>query len=264
MTGRVYPVKTGVFVLPKRGSSKLECEDSVGVDRRRLRFCVSDGATEGFDSRRWANMLTKDWLRGPRPITSGEQFADWLPAMGDQFDSYWREKRLPWYAEEKRRTGAFATFAGVSFSLAGGELAWSAAVLGDTCLFRRMNGAVVEVIGDLPTTGISNRPTLIPSKRLLQPGALERFSFRQGVASSGEVFLLLTDAIAAWYAGALESDRARADHFEALLAASGQRELTDLVCAERERGALRNDDVAGVRLEVSVPSAVSPTSEPRA
>jgi len=250
MTARDLPLQVGLFLTPKHGLSAAECEDSIGIDRRRMRFAVADGATEGFDSRRWARLLTRNWMRGACPVIAPEQFATWLPPLGQRLDSYWADKQLPWYAEEKSRAGAFAAFAGVAFSATESGLAWNAAVIGDTCIFRIADGRPAEVLGDLPGASSNGRPTLLPSKPALQLDALARMSSGSGLASPGEVFLILTDAIAAWYVRVLEVDQELADRFSLLLAGSRRSELSDLVGAERERGLLRNDDVAAVRVEV--------------
>ncbi len=98
---RAAPLKVSALVVPKNGSSVRECEDSVGVGRSRMRFCVADGATEAFDSRHWARLLTKCWSLGADAVLSPQQFGEWLPLVGDRFDARWEGKRLPWYSEEK-------------------------------------------------------------------------------------------------------------------------------------------------------------------
>jgi hypothetical protein len=250
MTEGTSPLQVSVFIAPKSGSSVLECEDSVGLMRHRMRFCVADGATEAFDSRYWARLLTKCWSLSPVAFMSQQPFGEWLRAIGDRFDSRWEGKRLPWYSEEKSFAGAFAAFAGLVFESDGGNLRWAAAVLGDSCLFRLTgDGALNGTIPDMSAVGVYRRPTLIPSKHSLQADAVSRILFATGDVSEGDIFLLLTDAIAAWYARALEEDKALARRFDTMLAGSCHAELQDLIHRERERGALHNDDVAVIRIE---------------
>ena len=150
---RAAPLKVSALVVPKNGSSVRECEDSVGVGRSRMRFCVADGATEAFDSRYWARLLTKCWSLGADAVLSPQQFSEWLPLVGERFDARWEGKRLPWYSEEKSRGGAFAAFAGLAFESDGPNLRWAAAALGDSCLFRltaggALSGTIPDVTGD--------------------------------------------------------------------------------------------------------------------
>ena len=125
MTQATAPLKVSALVVPKNGSTVRECEDSVGVGRSRMRFCVADGATEAFDSRYWARLLTKCWSLGADAVLSPRQFGEWLPIVGDRFDSRWEGKHLPWYSEEKSRGGAFAAFAALAFESDGPTLRWT-------------------------------------------------------------------------------------------------------------------------------------------
>ncbi len=246
------PLKVSALVVPKNGSTVRECEDSVGVERSRMRFCVADGATEAFDSRHWARLLTKCWSLGANAVISPQQFGEWLPLIGDRFQARWEGKRLPWYSEEKKRVGAFAAFVGLTFECDGPNLRWAAAALGDSCLFRMAaGGALSGTIPDVSAIGSHGRPMLIPSKRDLQADALGHLVSGSGEASKGDVFLLLTDAIAAWYARMLEGDPGLARLFDAMVGASCHAEVKNLIHRERERGTLQNDDIAAVRVQLA-------------
>jgi hypothetical protein len=250
MTQATAPLKVSALVVPKSGSAVRECEDSVGVGRSRMRFCVADGATEAFDSRRWARLLTKYWSRGADAVLSPQQFSEWLPAIGDRLHARWEGKRLPWYSEEKSRGGAFAAFAGLAFEFDGPNLHWTASALGDSCLFRvTADGDLRGTIPDVTGIGSHRRPMLVPSKRALQAHALSHLVSGSGEASKGDVFLLLTDAIAAWYARMLEDDPDLARLFDAMISGSCHAEVEALIQRERARGTLQNDDVAAVRVQ---------------
>jgi hypothetical protein len=243
-------LKVSALVIPKRGSSVSECEDSVGVVRRRMRFCVADGATEAFDSRYWARLLTKSWSGQPTAVILQQQFVDWLPAVGDRFHSRWEGKSLPWYSEEKCIAGAFAAFTGLTFEYDGLSLRWAAAALGDSYLFRLSGeGALIDTLPDVAKLGSGFRPTLVPSRRSLQADALSHMLFASGDSSKGDVFFLLTDSIAAWYARMLDREPPLARHFDAMLRDSRQEEMESLIRCERERGTLQNDDIAAIRIQ---------------
>jgi hypothetical protein len=251
MTQAAPPLKVSALVVPKNGSTVRECEDAVGVGRACMRFCVADGATEAFDSRYWARLLAKCWSRGTNPVLSQRQFQEWLPALGDRFHSRWEGKRLPWYSEEKSRGGAFAAFVGVAFKSDGPILRWEAAALGDSCLFQFDAGGVLRAtIPDVTGIGLHCRPMLIPSRRALQTGALSHLVSGSGEVSKGDVFLLLTDAIAIWYARVLDCDPHLARSFDGMVDGSCQSEAEELIHRERRRGMLQNDDVAAVRVQL--------------
>src|SRR5882724_6163058 len=136
-----YTLEVQQLLLPKSGSDWRECEDSIGVRRNARRFCIADGATEAFDSRRWARLLTKYWVLSHRPVLTKEQLTPMLAALGQKFRSHWSKKVLPWYAEEKARGGAFATFLGLSFLDATEMgLSWQAIAIGDSCVIHLRDG----------------------------------------------------------------------------------------------------------------------------
>ncbi len=125
----------GRFLLPKDGCTPNECEDAIGISISRNRFCIADGATEGFDSRYWARLLVRGWVSAARPAVTREQFDSLLCSLGVRFGKKWEKKILPWYAEEKAQSGAFAAFVGINFILSGGEVHWQAKTLGSCVLF---------------------------------------------------------------------------------------------------------------------------------
>src|SRR2546430_15397163 len=88
------------ILLPKSGLRPSECEDAIGIRRDLGRFCIADGATEGFDSRRWARLLTKHWVASTRILTR-EELRSWLKSLSERFERHWAKRSLPWYTEEK-------------------------------------------------------------------------------------------------------------------------------------------------------------------
>ena len=71
-----------------------------------------------------------------------------------------------------------------------------------------------------------------------------------GSVTPGDVFWLMSDAIACWYLGTwVRRTTARGELHEAMLA-SDDRPLSRLVSRERRAGRLRDDDVAVLRIEV--------------
>src|ERR1043165_473869 len=107
------------FVLPKEGSADEECEDAVAQSADSSRFAVADGATEAFDARRWAARLADEWVGAKSAPLTVEEFRPWLAEQGEWLRAYWEGRRLPWYAEEKRRAGSFAAFVGLRLEARG-------------------------------------------------------------------------------------------------------------------------------------------------
>ena len=96
-------------------------------------------------------------------------------------------------------------------------------------------------ISDLSQFG--SHPMLAPSNHVRLDAAMDQVLIKDGQARVGDVFLLLTDAIAAWYLQALNTSPQLAQEFDASLASTNDHGLETLICRCRDSGSLRNDDV---------------------
>lgn len=224
---------TSVFHAPKQGANAAENEDAWAVAAPRLgvlRAAVADGATESAFAGAWARHLVEAFTLphsdAPWPVDVAALRGKW----GDRHRQAGAE--LPWYAEAKAREGAFAAFLGVEWRADG---TWRAAAVGDCCLFH----AHAHGWAAWPFTGpddFHNRPHLLSSHA--GPHSDAPFQVTAGTWSPGDTFIVATDAAAAWLLGRVLPDAlawapdvlgARAD-------------------AAREEGAMRNDDVAIIRI----------------
>ncbi|MEJ7708934.1 MAG: hypothetical protein WKF84_03550 [Pyrinomonadaceae bacterium] len=83
-----------------------------------------------------AQLLASAWTRDEEVMTlTTEGFRRCVAARGDEFHEAWKNRALPWYAEEKSRAGSFAAFVGLQFLNIAGSLRWKSIALGDSCLF---------------------------------------------------------------------------------------------------------------------------------
>jgi hypothetical protein len=243
-------VETRHFVLPKEGSTAEECEDALAFDAGALRFAVADGATEAFDARRWAGRLAEQWVAREAAPVRAEEFGRWVGEQAVWLHASWEGRKLPWYAEEKRRAGSFAAFVGLRLEAGKGRPRWRAAALGDSCLVQRRGG---EVLASVPLAGpeeFGSTPPLVPSRESLRAAALSRLVEAEGRAEPGDTFLLATDALSAWYLDALARRPRDAEEFDSLLAASENESLAALVRRERAALRMRDDDVAALRIRL--------------
>jgi hypothetical protein len=246
-----WRVQTRHFVLPKEGSTAEECEDAVAFDAGSLRFAVADGATEAFDARRWAARLAAEWVGAVRaPLNAGE-FGPWLKEQGEWLHASWEGRKLSWYAEEKRRAGSYAAFVGLRLEASGRRMGWRALALGDSCLVHRRGGEVVAAFPLDSHESFNTTPPLVPSSEHSREAALARLVEREGRAEPGDTFLLMTDALSAWYLETSGRRDACAEEFDSLLAASENGSLSDLVRRERAAARMKDDDVAAVRVTLN-------------
>src|SRR5262249_35104807 len=136
------------LLLPKLDQEASECEDAIAVDAQTCRFAVSDGATEAFDARQWAERLAQHWVQRKATLTAAE-FREWVAAEGRELHDSWNGLTLSWYSEEKARKGSFAALVGVELDLKGDSPSWKAIALGDTCLLHCRQTTLVK---SLPLT----------------------------------------------------------------------------------------------------------------
>ena len=251
MTAHEWRIKAARFLLPKEGQTLAECEDAVGVNVDARVFAVADGATEAFDAQRWAARLVCEWTRAAAAPVELESFRAWLAEQGERFQAEWGAEKLAWYAEEKRSAGSFAAFVGLRFETgAAGALRWRAAALGDSCLAQMRGGQIIAALPIESHESFHSMPPLAPTAGALREAALKRAVFRAGRAEVGDIFFLLTDAVAAWFLASYAEGRARVEEFDSLAASPENEALAELLRGERRAGRLKDDDVAVLRLAV--------------
>lgn len=214
-----------------------------------MRFCIADGATEGFGSRYWARLLVKHWTRSERPIITPEQLISWATALGSRFERHWRRRKLPWFAEEKAQSGAFAAFVGLNFIESQEQLYWQAVAIGDACLvLLRHNTVITSFPLDNPED-FGFRPVLLPSNSNGRQRILDRVEIRSAPVNAADSFYLLTDAIAVWFLRAAKSAPEEITKLEQMLDRGKHTELAEFLNSARSNGALRNDDIGIVRVQ---------------
>lgn len=251
MTSQLWRIETQHFLLQKEDCAPAECEDAISINAGSWRYALADGATEGFDSRSWAQQLVERWTEAdPAPLTS-ELFRPWVEEQGRLLHATWTDRALPWYAEEKARQGSYAAFVGLEFRAGEGDaLRWQAIALGDSCMIQRRGGAVFRALPISDSSLFNSSPLLVPSLRSLQETALPHATVDGGSVERGDVFLLLSDAGAAWYLKLSQERKAVAEEFDARLAASDTGALVELFRQERQAKRIINDDIAILRIAI--------------
>lgn len=249
-----------VFTAPKAGNSAAEYEDAhwprqAGDASGVVHLAVADGATETSFSGMWARLLVKSHGHGRLPEATWNEELNrirrvWQRALG--------QKPLPWYAEEKLRLGAFSSLAGLTLIPSAnpknrfGEFA--ALVIGDSCLFQVRERRLIWSFPFTSAEEFNSRPLLLSS---LDCGADREIATQRtnGGWQSGDLFFLMTDALACWTLRMMESGTDpfvilksvdTPATFEALIAS--QRAATDLEGIP----VLKNDDVTLVTANVVI------------
>lgn len=207
------------FSMQKDGSSETENEDAVEFGDDGHIVAVSDGATEGTDSRRWARFLVEKFCTLPvLPSATGEgTFSDSLRAWIDNAVSEWNDQArpepsrisLPWYVGRAAERGSFASLIGARIDKSSAEsqqteassplLTVSAVAIGDSCAFVIRNGALVF---SFPLTSVSDfqrRPQLLCTVGAQNRPAVESALTVNFTLQHGDSLVFMTDAMACWF-----------------------------------------------------------------
>jgi hypothetical protein len=238
------------FWLPKRGSSNDEYEDASDIADDRGRFAVADGATEASFSGVWAKQLVRAFT-GKKlsvPIALEE-----LKPLQTKWQKIVHRHPLPWYAEEKAASGAFAAFVGLEVSQeqteTGVKNIWRATAAGDSCLAQVRGDEIIESFPLSDSASFNSRPNLLSSAAALNDNQDQLVLNATGSCGCEDVFFLMTDALACWFFKERELGNKPWNLLRDLDTqgnVSFEKFITDL----RTEGRMKNDDVTLVRVDI--------------
>lgn len=246
------------FWLPKRGNTAEEYEDACAFSD--FHFAIADGATESSFAERWAQSLVKTFIAAPPPgqTAASVPLEQWLAPLQRDWHGGIAWDKLPWYAEEKARSGAFAAFLGVQFSPAPAsrpksgffdffrarktepELAWRAIAVGDSNFFQVRNEQLVRAFPLEHADQFNSRPLLLSSNPKKNQPVWQRMQVASGEGRPGDFFFLATDSLAQWFLAEHEKKRAP---WKWLTALKSPDDFAELVEKLRSSTAARNDDM---------------------
>lgn len=239
------------FWVPKAGNTAEEYEDASAHSDHR--FAIADGATESSFSERWAQELVKQFVAQPPDHIRNNKIPleQWLDPLQKQWHAGIPWDRLPWYAEEKARNGAFTAFVGVEITPAPSRFRlldlfrrrkgtrWHALAVGDSCFFQVRNDALLKPFPFDKSEQFNSRPLLISSNPSRNKTIWNQIKQAEGPCEAGDLFLLMTDALALWF---LKENEAGNKPWKPLLEINSDKAFAKFVETIRKSSALRNDD----------------------
>jgi len=270
-------LKVSSFQTHKHGNEPSECEDShepraSGACEGLFRAAVADGATEAMLSGMWAGCLTRAFvscglppelddfserlefgvstetgsgLGAPRLLLEARRLFErertaYLRGREE------RGRPVQWYEEPGLERGAYSTLLGFEMDTSA-EGRWRVLAVGDSCLVHLRK----DVLQRFPLDGagqFDNAPPLLPSRGSAEERILSEFRVGGGDARAGDVFLLMTDALARW---AYERVEAGYEPWGAFLGLKDEdvASFETLVDELRKEG-MKNDDVTLMRILV--------------
>jgi hypothetical protein len=244
--------------LPKEGNSVEEYEDAYSCSDDERQFAVADGATESSFADIWAQSLANQFTASPpagSPPTS-DTMEGWITPLQKQWHAQINWDRLPWYAEEKARTGAFATMLGMRLfdvpeekvgffaRLMGAkpkpaEIRWQAIAVGDSNLFQIRANSLIKAFPLEKAEQFNSRPMLLASNPARNHGVWQELRVTEGLSLPDDLFFLATDALSKWFLDRCEHG---ARPWQQLLAIKSDSDYLEFVQKLRKTSAIRNDD----------------------
>jgi serine/threonine protein phosphatase PrpC len=246
MSRNIPRLRWHAFHTHKRGNAPDEYEDAFACNAAAARFAVADGASESSFTATWAKLLVEAFI-----AAKGRSWRDlaWLGLPRQHWADDVDPRPLPWYAEEKREQGAYATLVGIVFARG----SWRALAVGDSCLFRLRGGKLVRSFPLSRSSDFGNQPALLGSRGRPLDTPFEGIRRSRGKWRSGDRFLLMTDALAEWMLRRNEQEQHPAGDIEQLLAESAPQDAFAAWVEERRNGqGLRNDDVTLLVIDLMV------------
>jgi hypothetical protein len=237
---------------PKEGNSDAQYEDAwaasaaneaSGIIRAtpHLTIAVSDGASAAIFARDWARRLVTAFTTGDTGAAATEAQIEEIAAREG---SFWRadveQKATSWHAQEKLETGSAATL--LVLSLFADERKWSAFAVGDVCLFVVRGGKLKYAFPVPKSAGFDDRPALLSTEARAALPPVKRFGT---TAEPGDRFLLMTDALAAWFLTDFEKK-----HRPWEILPSDPEAFAAFVQKERDAATMKNDDATMIDIQV--------------
>lgn len=242
------------FCLAKTGNRDEEYEDAYyPLDMGefagdQLRFAVADGASEGMLSWKWAALLARHFCRSTQnTFESFDSFVqegqmEWQGWLQGYLQRRAEQNRpIQWFEEPGLEKGAFSTLLGIELAAAGN---WKALACGDSCLFHIRHDRLLASFPLETPDSFTSRPYLIASNPTYNHHIAERAFTREGTWQTGDVLLLMTDALAHWF---IENVVAGEKPW-ACLEAPERPEFGEWLHEVKSARKIRNDDVTLVRL----------------
>jgi serine/threonine protein phosphatase PrpC len=184
--------------LPKLGNARDENEDSFSIPapskKKSVHFAISDGATESSFSKEWSYLLVSEYSKKPFDKSC---LRESLSKLSQRWYSIVNEKELPWYAQQKAETGAFATFFGLTVDKE--KHCFDVTAIGDCCLFLIRDEKLSFKFPVSSFKDFSNTPNLFASNPKYQLNIDDEVHYHSDEKLlPNDILLLATDALAAW------------------------------------------------------------------
>lgn len=227
--------------IPKEGETVSEDYGLARETESVWRAAVADGATTAFLSGYWAELLCQGYcaLGGG----SGVSLPD-LHALRATWHRYTLSQPLPWYMQEKAKAGAAAALVGIT--LFPDQERWEAVAVGDCCLLQWRDTQPITTFPVERSDDFGAIPVLLHTDPHHRGETYLRTA--SGTFRPGDIFYLMSDALAAWFLREFEQGREPWNWLKDLKGNDSIPEFMSRIRSLRESGRLKNDDTTLIQL----------------
>ena len=185
------------FSTHKEAESRDDCQDACDQNDEERRYAIADGATRSFFPKEWAILLVKHFCENPDLSLVKKDWRDWLAPIQQKWYEQVGEKvneRNLFYLTNSfnSQESAVSTFIGIEFNK--DNSAWEAMIVGDSCLFHKTDSEFKSYLIE-NSADFTNHPEVFAS--FAKDNRFEP-SLESGLAKSGDILILATDALAKW------------------------------------------------------------------
>ncbi len=229
--------------VPKELGSPEANEDAIQLALEAGRIAVCDGASESFDSKTWARLLTDRFVRRPRVS------AKWLAQATAEYAARFDPTALSWSKQAAFDRGSFATLLGVELLPDKGQI--RVLGVGDSVAVLIEAGSRVQSFPYARAEQFQERPVLLATNDRLNTTFASRSYFRKHRTTwslegrNKPILLCMTDALGQW---AMSREEEGNPVWNLIANIGNEPELEELVLRERQARAMRTDDTTLVRV----------------
>lgn len=229
--------------MPKDVACPALNEDEWALNEERTCVALSDGASESFDSKTWANLLVARYAR------DHAMTPDWVGEALREYSRAFCFEELTWSAQRAFDRGSFATLLGLV--IGHNETDLEVLCIGDSLALHVRDGIVIASFPFDRPEQFDARPTLLSTKgqanSLWANSEFFLSASRTWKVQAGDVIYAVTDAVGHWILSHLTEDKTL---LESLADVHSEADFSALVQGLRASRDIRLDDSTVLRLIV--------------
>ncbi|WP_162178682.1 protein phosphatase 2C domain-containing protein [Deinococcus marmoris] len=197
---------------PKSGATLDDCEDATlprktcvkSLVMNEVALAISDGATSYSYAKEWAEIISAQLAH----VRDASDLLRQLPECQTMWAGRTQQQQTSWYAAAKLKEGAHATLVTLCLTPRPEGLFYRSVSIGDSCLVHLRGSDTLHPTPWPVSTPeeLTNFTHLLPSRAGTSGELVTHLASIQGEVQAGDEFLLMTDALAAWWLARLPAE----------------------------------------------------------